>query len=148
MVSASACQPQDHGFESCKSQLASHKLPRMGYGWWQWCLSSLSCKWVQLSPPLIRPPSLPRNCGHIREVPFDMFDDRDKYITVFIMFIVVRPKMCGHSRDGGPCWEWPLKEGPLYLAIDRDGNCICITHGALKHVCGCILPRELNRWWM
>ena len=27
------------------------------------------------SPRLIRLPSLLRNCGHIREVPFDMFDE-------------------------------------------------------------------------
>ncbi len=27
-----------------------------------------------------------------------------------------------------------------YLAIDRDGNCTWITHGALKRVSRCIFP--------
>ncbi len=35
--------------------------------------------------------------------------------------------------------------GNEYLAIDRDGNCTYITHGALKRVSGCILPGELSR---
>ncbi len=33
------------------------------------------CKYS--SPPLIRPPYLPRNCGHTREV---AFHDREKYM--------------------------------------------------------------------
>ncbi len=39
-------QPQDRGFESCQNQLAHQKPSRVGYGWWQWCLCSLSRKWV------------------------------------------------------------------------------------------------------
>ncbi len=24
-------------------------------------------------------------------------------------------KVCGHIREGGLYWEWPLREGPLYM---------------------------------
>ncbi len=61
-----------------------------------------------MSPPLIRPPYLPKNCGHIREV---AFGKREKLIH----FIAVAPKICGHIREGGFCWEWPVKEGLLYI---------------------------------
>ncbi len=40
-------QPQDRGFESCQKPFGSSKKPsRVGYGWRQWCLGSLSRKWV------------------------------------------------------------------------------------------------------
>ncbi len=32
-------------------------------------------------------------------------------------FIVAAPKNCGHIREGGLCWEWPLREGPLYRLL-------------------------------
>ncbi len=46
MVSASDSQPQDRGFESRLSQSAHQKPSRVGYGWRQWCLGSLSRKCV------------------------------------------------------------------------------------------------------
>ena len=46
MVSVSDSQPQDCGFESRQSQSAHQKPSRVGYGWWQWCLGSLSRKWL------------------------------------------------------------------------------------------------------
>ncbi len=46
MVSASDSQPQDRGLESRQIQSAHQKPSRMGYGWQQWGLGSLSRKWV------------------------------------------------------------------------------------------------------
>ncbi len=46
MVSKSDSQPQDRGFESRQNQLAHQKPSRVGYRWRQWCLASLSRKWV------------------------------------------------------------------------------------------------------
>ena len=37
------------------------------------------------------------------------------------------PKICGHIREGGLCWEWPLWEGPLY--------CISIYNIQIGQVC-------------
>ncbi len=46
LVSMSDSQPQDRGFESCQKPVGSSKPSRVGYGWRQWCLGSLSRKWV------------------------------------------------------------------------------------------------------
>ncbi len=32
--------------------------------------------------------------------------------------MVVAAKSCGLIREGGLCWEWPLREGPLYTNIN------------------------------
>ncbi len=54
------------------------------------------------SPSLIRPPYLPRKCGHIREV-----RGISKYIDSS------SGKDYGLIREGGLCWEWALREGSL-----------------------------------
>ncbi len=54
------------------------------------------------SPSLIGPPYLPRNCGHIREGEVNTF-------------MVVAAKSWGLIREGGLCWEWPLKRGTTVL---------------------------------
>ncbi len=46
MVSASDSQPQDRAFESRQKPVGSSKPSHVGYGWRQWCLGSLSHKWV------------------------------------------------------------------------------------------------------
>ena len=46
-------------------------------------------QFVYSSPPLIRPPYLPGNCGHIREVAFGD------------AIIEAAPKICGNIREGG-----------------------------------------------
>ncbi len=46
MVSASDPQPLDRGFESRQKPVGSSKPSRVGCGWRQWCLGSLSHKWV------------------------------------------------------------------------------------------------------
>ncbi len=46
MVSASDSQPQYRGFESRQKPVGSSKPSRVGCGWRQWCLGSLSRKWV------------------------------------------------------------------------------------------------------
>ena len=45
---------------------------------------------------VIRPPYLPRNYDHIREV---TFGEREKYIHL----IVVEATICGFIREGGIC---------------------------------------------
>ncbi len=45
-VRTSDSQSQDHGFKSRQKPVGSSKPSRVGYGWRQWCLGSLSCKWV------------------------------------------------------------------------------------------------------
>ncbi len=50
IVSTSDCKPWDRGFESSISQLAHQKPSHVGYGWYQWCLSSLSHKLVHGLP--------------------------------------------------------------------------------------------------
>ncbi len=62
------------------------------------------CKYS--SPPLIRPLYLPRNCGHIKEV---AFGEREN-LNVFIVALATN---FDQIREGGLCWEWPLREGPL-----------------------------------
>ena len=62
-------------------------VPIQGALDWEVLPSRYSCPWGQVlakimlvtysSPPLIRPPYLPRNCGHITEV---AFGERDKYM--------------------------------------------------------------------
>ncbi len=64
---------------------------------------------IYSSPPLIRPPYLRTNCGHIREV---AFGEREKSID----FIVVRTENSGLIR-GVASREWPLREGPLYYNL-------------------------------
>ncbi len=34
---------------------------------------------------------------------------RSKYIDGIVV-----AKICGLTREGGLCWEWTLREGPLY----------------------------------
>ncbi len=63
------------------------------------------------SPSLIRPPYLPRNCGHIRKV---AFGERETWILITL--VVVAAKISGHIRECGLCWEWPLRDWPLYIA--------------------------------
>ncbi len=46
MLSASDSQPQGRGFESRQKPVGSSKPSRVGCGWRQWCLGSLSRKWV------------------------------------------------------------------------------------------------------
>ncbi len=46
------------------------------------------------SSSLIRPPYLPRNCGHIREV---ALGEREKY-----KHLIVAAKICGLIKEGGP----------------------------------------------
>ncbi len=48
------------------------------------------------SPSLIRPPYLPRNCGHIREV---AFGEEEKLMH----FTVAAPNISDHIREGGLC---------------------------------------------
>ena len=57
-------------------------------------------------PLLIRPPYLPRNYGHIREVALQEGEVN--------AFIVVVAKISGHIREGSLPWKWPLREGLLY----------------------------------
>ncbi len=56
-------------------------------------------------PSLTRPPYLPRNCGHIIEVAFGEGGE----VPVNTLMIVVEEKIHGLIREGGLCWEWPLR---------------------------------------
>ena len=39
--------------------------------------------------------------------------------------VVVMAKIYGHTREGGLCGEWPLREGPLYIHIGQPIFRVC-----------------------
>ncbi len=63
---------------------------------------------IYSSPPLIRPaqPVCQENVATLER--WALVRGRNN------AFIQAAAKNCGHIREGGLCWEWPLREGLLY----------------------------------